>query len=165
MDIVMTGSAGDLGAARLAERFEKKLLERLPAFLVEQAKRRPDGPEPVLSACAAVPIGPGGVFGALWRLGEAAGTGLSVELGRIPVRQETIEVCEILDVTPYGLLSGGMLYAVENGNWLPGTVIGRTDKGKGRVVVSAEGARYLTKPQPDELTRFGWDPASGTWRL
>lgn len=159
----MTGSAGDLGGALLAGRCEEKLFQRFPSYFVDQAKRLPEKPEPVSAYLAAVPIGPGGVFGALWRLGEAAETGLLVELVRIPVRQETIEVCELLDVSPYGLLSGGMLYVTENGNWLPGTVIGRTDPGKGRVVVGEEGTRYLTKPQPDELARFGWDPESGLW--
>lgn len=163
MDIVMTGSAGDLGGALLAGRFEEKLFQRFPACFVKQAKLVPEKPAAVTGYLAAVPIGPGGVFGALWRLGEAAETGLYVELSRIPVKQETVEICELLDVTPYGLLSGGLLYITENGNWLPGTVIGRTDPGKRRVVVSEEGTRYLTKPQPDELVRFGWDPESDLW--
>lgn len=178
MDIVMTGTAGDLGTAYLARHFEAQLLKRLPAFFVEKAKILPEKELPGTALLMAErgmaamlplrgqkilqggilcsePIGTGGIFGALWRLGEAAGTGLFVELSRIPVRQDTIEICEILDVTPYQLLSGGTLFLVENGNWTEGTVIGRTDGGKGRVVANAEGTRYLTKPQPDELERLG----------
>ncbi|WP_434310252.1 hypothetical protein [Hominifimenecus sp. rT4P-3] len=155
MDIVMTGTAGDLGTAYLARYFENQLLKRLPASFVEKAKRMPEKETLETAVLCSEPIGTGGIFGALWRLGEAAGTGLYVELSRIPVRQDTIEICEILDVTPYQLLSSGTLFFVENGNWTEGTIIGRTDGNKGRVVAGAEGIRYLTKPQPDELERLG----------
>ena len=97
----------------------------------------------------------GGVFEALWNLAEQAQTGLQAELARIPIRQETIEVCERLDQNPYQLPSGGILYLAENGNGLPGTVIGRTHKAKARTIVGYEGVRYLDKPRhgkPEEET-------------
>lgn len=36
----------------------------------------------------------GGIFGALWEMAEASGVGLEIDLKKIPVRQETIEICE-----------------------------------------------------------------------
>ena len=36
----------------------------------------------------------GGIFGALWELAEASGVGLEIELKKIPIRQETVEICE-----------------------------------------------------------------------
>ncbi|MFR6330336.1 MAG: AIR synthase-related protein [Eisenbergiella sp.] len=36
----------------------------------------------------------GGVFGALWEIAEAGGVGLSAISGLIPLRQETVEICE-----------------------------------------------------------------------
>ena len=51
----------------------------------------------------------GGVFGALWELGQCSGVGLEIDLKKIPIRQETIEICEFFDLNPYKLLSGGSL--------------------------------------------------------
>ena len=152
----MTGRAGDAATAFLLARWRERLAERLPSSFLEQAERLPgtagDAPAGVLW----VPIGPEGVFGALWRLGELAGTGLRVELARIPVFQETIEICETLDLSPYRLLSSGCLWLEENGNWSGGTVIGHTEGGKARVVESTWGFRYLTKP-PECPLELGGD--------
>ena len=65
----MTGRAGDAATAFLLARWRERLAERLPSSFLEQAERLPgtagDAPAGVLW----VPIGPEGVFGALWRLG------------------------------------------------------------------------------------------------
>ncbi len=61
----------------------------------------------------------GGVFGALWELGQCSGVGLEIDLKKIPIRQETIEICEFFDLNPYKLLSGGsLLLAAADGNAL-----------------------------------------------
>ena len=52
-------------------------------------------------------IGEGGVFGALWDIAQVAGTGIKVDFKKIPIKQETIEVCEIFDINPYALKSAG----------------------------------------------------------
>lgn len=42
-----------------------------------------------------------------------------IDLKKIPVRQETIEICEFFGLNPYELISGGsMLMAAEDGNQL-----------------------------------------------
>lgn len=61
----------------------------------------------------------GGIFGALWEMAEASGVGLEIDLKKIPVRQETIEICEFFGINPYQLISSGcMLMAAEDGNLL-----------------------------------------------
>ena len=52
-------------------------------------------------------LGVGGVLSGMWKMAEASETGLRADLRAIPVRQETIEICERLDVNPYKLLSEG----------------------------------------------------------
>ena len=49
----------------------------------------------------------GGVFGALWEMAEASGVGLEIDLKKIPIRQETIEICEFFNLNPYQLISSG----------------------------------------------------------
>ena len=39
---------------------------------------------------------------------RCSGVGLEIDLKKIPIRQETIEICEFFDLNPYKLLSGEM---------------------------------------------------------
>ena len=105
----------------------------------------------------------GGIFGALWEMAEASGVGLSIDLKSIPVRQETIEICEFFGINPYQLISSGcMLMAADDGNALvrelkkegiPATVIGKALDGKDRVLENGDERRFLEPPKTDELYR------------
>ena len=99
----------------------------------------------------------GGILSGLWKMAEASGVGLDVDLRRIPIRQETIEVCERLDVDPYKLESEGtVLLGTGQGDALVreleargihAAVIGHTDKGNDRLLHSGEITRYLERPR------------------
>lgn len=61
-------------------------------------------------------VGRSGLFGALWDMSSYYNTGFSAELPRFPIWQETVEVCELFDVNPYKIPSGGcLLIAAEHG--------------------------------------------------
>ena len=61
----------------------------------------------------------GGILSGLWKMAEASGVGMDVDLRRIPIRQETIEVCERLDVDPYKLeAKGSVLIGTAQGDAL-----------------------------------------------
>ena len=106
----------------------------------------------------------GGIFAALWELAEASGIGLEIDQKAIPIRQETIELCEVFDLNPYMLISSGsMLIGTEHGNLLVekleqagihGVVIGYTTEGNDRIVVNGDEQRYLEPPKTDELFRI-----------
>ena len=101
------------------------------------------------------------MFGALWELGGRMGVGLSIDLKKIPVKQETIEICEFFDINPYELLSGAsLLLAVEDGvslverlgeQGIPACVIGKSIRGNDRVVINGEETRFLGPAGPDEI--------------
>ena len=105
----------------------------------------------------------GGIFGALWEMAAASGVGLEVDLRKIPIRQETIEVCEVFDINPYMLISSGaMLIGTDHGSQLVealkragihGAVVGRATKGNDRVIINGEERRFLEPPKTDELFR------------
>ena len=42
-----------------------------------------------------------GFLSALWKMAEASEVGLEADFRKVPIRQETIEVCEIFDLNPY----------------------------------------------------------------
>ncbi len=169
-DLLMTGHAGMAGAAILAQSHREALLKRLPASFLERADAFRTEASIAKAAkaareageCRLHDIGQGGIFGALWELGEQLQCGMEVDLERIPIRQETIEICEILDRNPYELYAAGaMLIAAADG---PGCVaalkkagieceiIGRLTDHKERVLLADE-KRYLTPPQGDSIFR------------
>ena len=105
----------------------------------------------------------GGVFGALWEMAEAGGVGLEVDLKAIPIRQETVEICEYFGVNPYLIMSSGsMMIVADDGRYvvdclekagIHGTVVGRTTGGNDRLLRNSQEVRYLDRPRADELYR------------
>ena len=102
--------------------------------------------------------GAGGIFKTLWDLGETLQSGLSADLKLIPVRQETIEICEIFGWNPYTFESPGMtVIAAEDGYGLHSALL---DAGAGNAVIGTmtdkkartrrylEHLRYIDKPRP-----------------
>jgi hydrogenase expression/formation protein HypE len=52
-------------------------------------------------------------------MADGAGIGLDVALKRIPIQQETVEICEFFGVNPYQMLStGALLIAAADGEGL-----------------------------------------------
>lgn len=171
-DIVLSKWIGLEGTAILAGQEREGLLGRYPAYLVDEAvcmSRRmsvvPEAATAVKSGvCAMHDVSEGGIFGALWELAERSGVGLIIDLKKIPLRQETVEVCEYCNVNPYELLSGGCLLMVtEDGEGLkaaleaeeiPAAVIGRTTDNKERIIRNEEEVRYMDRPQNDSLYRW-----------
>jgi hydrogenase maturation factor len=172
MDILVTKWIGLEGTAILAGQREEALRTRYAQPFVDQAKQfagllsvRREAAAAVESGVAAMhDLSEGGVFGALWELGQCAGVGLDIDLKKIPIRQETVEICEFFDLNPYKLLSGGsLLMAADDGNALVraieeaggrATIIGKATGGNDRVLRNGEEFRFLETTQTDELWKL-----------
>ena len=172
MDIVATKWVGLEGTAILAREKEEELRTRYAQPFIDNAKvfRQmmsilPEAAVATLSGASAMhDVSEGGVFGALWELAESAGVGLEIDLKKIPIRQETIEICEFFDLNPYKLLSGGcLLIATEDGNGLvmelekaeiPAVIIGKATDNNDRVLINEDERRFLETTQTDELYRI-----------
>lgn len=169
MDIVVSKWVGIEGTMIFAKEKEAELKEHFPADFVDTAigfdrylSVVPEAAVATQSSVAAMhDVTEGGLFGALWEMAEASGVGLEIDLKKIPIRQETVEICEYFDVNPYGLISSGMmLMASADGNALvlalqeagiPATVIGKATEGNDRVIIRDEECRFLEPPKTDEL--------------
>lgn len=169
MDIVATKWVGIEGTVILAKEREKELSDRYSTTFIDRAKDL-DAYICVLSEAAVAArsgvsamhdVTEGGIFGALWEMAEASGVGLEIELKKIPIRQETIEICEFFGLNPYELISSGcMLMAAEDGNYLvrelekegiPAVVIGKATAGNDRILLNEDETRFLEPPKTDEL--------------
>ncbi len=169
MDIVISKWIGLEGTTVLASEKGVELESRYPIHLINQAKAFEKYLSVAEEAAVALKSGVyamhdirnGGVFGALWELSRKIGVGLTVNLKDIPIKQETIEICEFFNLNPYELLSGGSLLMVtENGEELTeklgqmgisAAVIGKTNSGNDKTVVNQDEVRYLEMPAPDEI--------------
>ena len=168
-DLVVAGYAGLAGTVKLAEAAKEELSRWFSDEYMEEiadaAPLCPVSPEFWRSCGAAEsePAGEGGILTAIWNLTGAYETGVEFYLRQIPIRQETVEVCEQLELNPYRLYSQGcVLLTADNGGQLvcalaakniPAQVIGRVNKGIAREMIVQEGRGFLERPQPDEITK------------
>ena len=102
-------------------------------------------------------ISRGGVFAALWEMGDALKCGLEVCHDNIPILQETIEICEHTGDNPYMIDGcGSALFVVSDGECLAdklyeagyeAAVIGHLTENSDRVIVHEDERRFLTPPR------------------
>lgn len=168
-ELVMTKWAGLEGTAILANDKEQELAKRYSKDLIEKGKELIQCISVIKDAKIAKKVGvsamhditEGGVFGALWEMASSSNVGLIVDLKKIPLKQETVEICEFFDLNPYMLMSSGcLLIATQKGNemvdtlkreGIPAAVIGRVTAGNERIVLNEDEKRYLEPPKTDEL--------------
>lgn len=164
-DIVVSKWIALEGTARLAGQHRERLRERLPMRMIDEAASFdrylsvvPEAATAMKSGvCGMRGLSQRGIFTGLWEMAQEAGVGLEVDLRKIPVRQETIEICEFFGENPYELAAGGcLLMTAENGNTLvtallregiPAVVIGRTTRGRQRVLYNQGRKQFLNKPR------------------
>ena len=168
----MAGSAGLEGMLRIGEEKGEILSRRFaPSFLrlIRASQEQIFALDTAAAARRAqIPVirhvGQGGVFKALWDLSARTGRGLDVDLKKIPVRQETIEVCELFHINPYQLTSAGcFLLAAADGEeaaerlgrqQIRAQVIGRMRNDRDKIIRNGEEARFLDRPGPDEIWKI-----------
>ena len=169
MDNVVSNWIALSGPLQLLERKKEALREHFSQPFLNQAKKL-EVCLPILSEAAVAvssgvsamhDVSEGGIFGALWDMAEASGVGLEIDLKKIPIRQETVEICEYLGVNPYKLVSGGcLLMATEDGlglvrelenQGIPCALIGKATHGNDRVLINEDERRFLETPQKDEI--------------
>ena len=181
MELVLTRWISLSGTAKLAEKKEAELLKRFPETLVRAAKHFSDLEnigETLKIACRVgtdpktgedeneyYPLGEGGILKALWEIADRAGLGLSAELRKLPIRQETVEITELFDIDPYRMESAGAVligtfHGMElteelNRAGIPAAVIGRVSKGPERILYNQEIRRYIEKPARTEKKENG----------
>lgn len=190
-ELVMAGYAGMAGTARIALSKEKELLGRFRADFISGAKECARACQEAFGMAEVVRhelekyrkensgkeiqeeavflgglhnLSDCGIFGALYSVAESAKCGFQVDLRKIPLRQETVELCECFDLNPYLLMSeGALLIGTRHGQRLAealkqagyaAEVIGYTTDGKDKLVRNGGEVRCLDRPGTDELYRF-----------
>ncbi len=110
--------------------------------------------------------GEGGVYAALWKFLREKRLGASFSQRAIPIKQQTIELCESFELDPYRLESYGtaVLLSNESANLIEAyeavfgkrsaAVIGHTHKGKAIERTDGDSTAYLRRPEADEIHKL-----------
>lgn len=177
-EIIITKWIGLEGTVILATERKEELLTKYPLHLVEEAENFEKYLSVLPEAAVAAKSGAlvmhdaseGGIFGALWELAESSGVGLEIDFRKLPVKQETIEVCEFFDLNPYELISGGCLLIVADQGLdlvrmlekegIPAVAAGKITDNHDRVVIKDGERRFLELPKSDEIYKL-----SGSYKL
>lgn len=167
-DLVAAGFTGLSGTVKIAEERKEELLSWFSSDYISRILKI-ETSIPAINevdfkesgATEWEPVREGGIFKALWDLSGAYRLGIRFDLRKIPVRQETIEICERYDLNPYRLFSDGcFILAADHGldlvttltkHGLNATVIGKVTDGIKRIIVHEESIGYLDRPAKDEL--------------
>lgn len=168
-DIVLLKWVGLEGTFRALREKEEELEKRfVPTFLnqirqMEQELFSEKAIELAIAhgATAMQQITGGGILATLWEMAEASKVGLEVNLKKMAIRQETVEICEYCRLNPYQLTSvGSVLIFTDKGKELvqkysalgiQASLLGKTTEDIARVILGGEEKRFLDKPGSDEL--------------
>ena len=157
MELVVTGFAGESGSRFVYTDKEsrKKLLDRYPksffGVFEEAASAEKQTEIPACTAPDSEDAKEGGVFGAIWRLLKRNGLGAEFSQRAVPVRQQTIEICEMFSLDPYRMESEGcrVWLVSDMGRFLKtypeAVTIGHTEKGPAIKRTDGEAVAYLRK--------------------
>lgn len=172
MDLVLTKWIALEGTVQLAEQKEAALRQRFPAAMLRDARgfaqhfstKTEYRIANEYGAAAIYPLGKGGILNGLWYLLEEQGAGMEVDLRKISIRQETVEICEFFDLNPYYTASRGALLIMTEGGYglvrklehegIYAAVIGETNDSNDRIIYNQGNKRYLDRPQKEELEKI-----------
>ncbi len=168
--VVMLGAAAAEGAVALRE-IETERLEKVyskqfldDGCLMEELNIGDKLWTRGIDAEYMVPVKDGGVFGALWELGEQLHLGMKIDLKKIFIPPLAVEICETLDISPYTMMGGGAALAVvsdaksylrscEEAD-IRAVVIGELCQGNNRLIINEDEERYIEPFREDGLMTY-----------
>ena len=170
--IIMTKWAGLEGTAIIASEREEELERKFGREFVEGAKSFIEMISVVEDALTANEVGvnamhdptEGGIANGLHEMAEAARLGFRVYADRIPIREETLRICDFYGLNPLALISSGTLMIAAPRNRAEGILKALSERGinasvigefvedpEVRVIIENGVERPLERPESDEL--------------
>ena len=169
-ELVVAGAIALYGTAQIAREKHEILREHFSEGFLREAEnlRTLYGTADEINvkeagATAFYAMGEGGFLSALWKMARLPRWDWKW-ISKVPIRQETIEICEIFDINPYKLNSeGAVLIGIPAGEALVqelrrmgmmAAVIGQTNAGNDRMLYYNGNGRYLERPAKDEIYKI-----------
>lgn len=174
MDVLVTRYIGIRGTAILAREYRDDLVNRYPKWLIDEACQfdsdiNSDSEDKILSdenIIYSKEYTEFGVFEALFQMSRELKCGLEINIKDIPIKQETVEICEFTGVNPYALYAGySSVVVAKDGkkavefyekNGIPATIVGTTTEDNDKIVINEDERGFLPHIRKDELkTKLG----------
>lgn len=169
-EIILVGSVGLSGTKAIIEKKYNEIREKYPERVIRTAISDVSCGEDISglflseNTVYAKQLGEGGFFAGLWYMSKEINAGFTVDMRRVPIIQEAVEICEMFGVNPYILESGGAWLAVSEaakdqseifeGKSVNMAVIGRLETSNDKKLLCGERVRFLDRPAPDELRKI-----------
>lgn len=171
-DIVVTGNAGLEGTTIIARDYYNTLKDIIGEDILNRAKNMLKDISVVKAGLIASEFGvnamhdatEGGILGAVWEIAKASDKGLYIDKKNIPIKEETLKICTLLDINPYRLISSGCmviacskgdeLCGILNENGIEAKVIGKITDG-GKIIKTSKGEEEILPPESDEIYKAG----------
>lgn len=172
MDVVMAGTLAVGGVSVIANKLKDELSDKFSGRFVEDCLELKNHTSIENAAKIAIENGAvymhnvseGGLFCGIWEVASCVDKGIKVDINKIPVWQEAIEIAEFANINPYLLEGSGSLLIVSHDgykivealrdNGIYSEVIGKITSGKDRVVINGDEIRYLEPLRGDELYKL-----------
>lgn len=170
-EIVLCGYIGLAGTVYLAEEKREDLEKTLPRHFIQSGvalkeiiRVLPDPETAVKHGVSAMyQIGEGGLLNGLCCLAADSPAGFRVDYEQVPVKQVTIECCEVFHLNPWQLMSGGCVMMITEHGYetvrafeelgVPCRIIGYISHDQDKVICHEEIRSHLNRPEPDELLK------------
>lgn len=171
-ELVLCGNIGLAGTVFMAQEKAQELRAHLPAHFVYSGEVLKSFlevyPEQKIlessGVVAAYPVWEGGLLNTLNQMAKDSPLGFRVDYEAVPVKQVTIEFCEIFGLNPWQLLSGGCMLLVTNHGYeticnledlgIPCKVIGHMASNKDKLICHDEVRSCLNRPEQDEIYKL-----------
>ena len=171
-EIVAAGWIGMEGTLILTADCRERLRKRFPASLLARTDIPPEELSVLKAAEIAaaegaghmVNLSDGGFMAGLWELSKKAERGLDIDLKKVPLLQETIEITEFAGVNPYLMKSEGcLLITARDGDRMAerlmeegifASKIGFLNDTKDKIIRNGDEIRHLDRPQTDSLAMY-----------
>lgn len=171
-DIILTGSTGLEGMARILYEKEEELEKRFNKLFLRQCRDKADQLKDTYrleaikdsDITSVMQIGSGGIMAALWNMTEGSGAGLDADMSKMTIDQETVEILEYYNLNPYEMTSAGsFLIIAKDGDeivkrleeaGMEAVRIGMTVSGNKKMITGKDEQRYLDRPVSDELMKW-----------
>ena len=166
------GWIGMEGTLILTADCRERLRKRFPASLLARTDISPEELSVLKAAEIAaaegaghmVNLSDGGFMAGLWELSKKAERGLDIDLKKVPLLQETIEITEFAGVNPYLMKSEGcLLITARDGDRMAerlmeegifASKIGFLNDTKDKIIRNGDEIRHLDRPQTDSLAMY-----------
>lgn len=168
-NIYIVGHVGNIGTIKITEKLELPLSNRfinkynkIIKDEINKIKKYVKLDNKYFNTNHIIEINKGGVFSSLWILAKSENVGMDFSQKDIPIYQITFEICNILDINPYRLLTTNAYLIFETNEWyedfikksdLSITCIGKIYNKKECARIDGDTKAYLTKDFKDEIDK------------